>query len=209
MNKKLKTLLIIEILEKEYPNAKCTLNFKNETEFLVASILSAQCTDIRVNVVTQKLFKEYKNTDEFAKADISEIERIIKPCGLYKTKAKNIVNMCRYLKENYDSKIPNTLQKLIKLPGIGRKIANLILGEIFEKPCIIVDTHCFRITKRLALQNEKTPNKAEQTLKKILPKNKSHKFCHRLVAHGRLICKAKTPKCGKCCLLDFCKTKFS
>ena len=204
MNKKQIATLAIKTLKKCYPDAECTLNFSNKIEFLVASILSAQCTDKRVNLVTKKLFENFNSIKAFNSLNAKKLENFIRPCGLYKIKARNILLMCKSLEKNFNSKVPDTLENLLKLPGVGRKIANLTLGELFKKPCIVVDTHCFRLTKRLTLQNETTANKAEFALKKILPQSESRKFCHRLVSHGRLVCKAQKPTCEKCLMSYFC-----
>ncbi|MDR3179214.1 MAG: endonuclease III [Oscillospiraceae bacterium] len=196
--------LAITSLKICYKEAACSLIYENELQLLISARLSAKCKDARVNNVTPALFSQFKNLEDFCKADILKIENIIKPCGLYKTKAIQIIGMCKMLKKVYNSKIPDNIQELIKLPGIGRKIANLIVGEIFKKPAVIVDTHCFRITKRLGLQNENNEIKAEAILRKILPKEESRDFCHRLVVHGRLVCRIK-PICENCCMNSFCK----
>ncbi|MBR1779579.1 MAG: endonuclease III [Clostridia bacterium] len=196
---------IVSALEKEYPDAKCSLEYKDPLQLLIATRLAAQCTDARVNLITPKLFARYKTAKDFAFAKISEVESIIRPCGFFRIKAKDIVEMCKLIYEKFGSKVPDNMEELLSLPGVGRKTANLILGDIFYKPAVVVDTHCIRITRRLGLHNEKDPVKIEKRLRGILPPKKSNDFCHRLVLHGRAICKAISPKCFDCCLKSFCK----
>jgi len=195
---------VISKLEKEYPEPKCSLDYENPLHLLIATRLAAQCTDARVNKVTPQLFSKYKSASDFANAKISDVEKIVKPCGFYHVKANDIVKMCKVLCDKFDSKVPDNMEKLLSLPGIGRKTANLILGDIFNKPAVVVDTHCIRITRRLGFHNSKDPLKIEKILKDLLPENKSNDFCHRLVLHGRAICKAKSPKCEDCCLKELC-----
>lgn len=196
---------IIKILKEEYPNAKCSLIYKHPYQLLIAGRLSSQCTDKRVNIVTKILFDKYQTINSFANADIYDIQTIIKPCGLFNVKANNIIEMCKVIINDFNGKIPNTIDKLIQLPGIGRKTANLIMGEIFKKPAIICDTHCIRITNLLGLSSSKNPTKVENELKQILPPKDSCLFCHLMVYHGREICKARSPLCNKCVIKDFCK----
>lgn len=203
-NKKL-AQLAIEALKKEYPKAECSLNYSDPLQLLISTRLAAQCTDLRVNMVTPELFKNFKTVYDFAKADPQEIEPFIKSCGFYKTKSKDIVNMCKMLIEKFDGKVPDSIEKLILLPGVGRKTANLIVGDIFEKPAVVVDTHCMRITRRLGFHDLKDPKKIEFILRQALPPSESNNFCHRLVLHGRTICKALKPLCNDCCLKTFCK----
>ena len=198
---------VIGLLEKQYPDAKCSLVYSQPHELLIATRLSAQCTDARVNIVTKELFARFHSVNEFADADISEIEDIIKPCGLYKTKAKSIKEMCIQLRDEYGGSLPDTLEELTKLSGIGRKTANLIMGDIYGKPAVVTDTHCIRITGRLGLVKSKEPAKVEQELWKILPPDKSNDFCHRLVLFGREYCTARSPKCGGCPLAGECNSK--
>lgn len=205
MDKKQIAKLAIENLKKEYPKAICSLEYKYPFQLLIATRLAAQCTDARVNMVTPKLFEKYKTIDDFADAKVDEIESYIKSCGFYRTKARDIVNMCKMLREKYNKVIPDTIEELIKLPGVGRKTANLIVGDVYNKSAVVVDTHCVRLTKRLGLHESKDPNKIEKELRLLLPKEESNDFCHRLVLHGRAICKAKSPTCNKCCMKDFCK----
>ena len=195
---------IISKLEKEYPQAKCSLEYKEPLHLLIATRLAAQCTDARVNKTTPELFSKYKTAEDFAKAKVSDIEKIVKPCGFYHVKAKDIVEMCKVICEKFDGEVPDNMESLLTLPGVGRKTANLILGDIFNKPAVVVDTHCIRITRRLGFHKSKDPLKIEKVLKEILPEEKSNDFCHRLVLHGRAVCKAISPKCEICCLKEFC-----
>lgn len=188
----------ITILEHIYPEGICSLEYSQPHELMIAGRLSAQCTDARVNIVTKELFAKYTSIQDFANADIEDVERIIKPCGLYKTKALSIVTMCRQITENYNGQIPNTVEELTKLAGIGRKTANLIMGDVFHKPAVVTDTHCIRICGRLGLTSNTQPKKVEEDLLKILPPEKSSDFCHRLVLFGREYCKARSPQCGSC-----------
>lgn len=204
MKKKEKALEIIRLLEKEYPVAKCSLESTNPLELLIATRLSAQCTDARVNIVIKELFAKYKTAEDFAAADLGDIERIVHPCGLYKTKARDIILMSQALLQNYNGIVPDTIEELVKLPGVGRKTANLIVGEVYGKPCIVVDTHCIRLSNRLGLVKTEDPKKAEDDLRKLIPPDKSREFCHRLVSHGRAVCKARKPECSGCCLKDYC-----
>lgn len=205
MTKKEKALLIIQKLEERYPEATCSLVADKPYELLIATRLSAQCTDARVNIVTKPLFAKYKSIDDFANADIKDVENIIRSCGLYKTKARDIVNMCIKLKDEFDSEVPDSIDKLTSLPGVGRKTANLIMGDIYKQPAVVTDTHLIRISNRLGLVNEKDPYKVEMALRKILPPEKSSDFCHRIVHFGRDVCSAQSPKCDICEMKDFCK----
>ena len=203
-NIKEKVVLILDFLEKNYRDAKCSLIYTKPHELLIATRLSAQCTDSKVNNVTKELFLKYKDIYSFSNASVEEIKKIINPCGLSNKKASDIVNMSKILVSEFNSTIPNEMEKLLKLPGVGRKTANLILGELYEKPAIVVDTHLIRISNRLGLVNEKNPNKIEGSLKKIIPKEESLKFCHRIIEFGREICRAKVPFCDKCQLKNLC-----
>lgn len=203
-NKKL-AVFAVEALELEYPKAECSLTYTDPLQLLIATRLAAQCTDKRVNMVTPVLFSHYKTVYDFAKADIKELEEDIKSCGLYKTKARDIIAMCDKLAKEYYGRVPDNIDELIKLPGVGRKTANLIVGDIFHKPAVVVDTHCIRITGRLGLHESKNPTKIEFILRDLLPLKKSNDFCHRLVMHGRIVCKAKSPNCYWCCLKSVCK----
>ena len=204
MTRKEKALLICDELEKIYPDALCSLTYEKPHELMIAGRLSAQCTDARVNIVTKELFEKYKSIDDFAEAELSDIERIVKPCGLFKTKAKSIVEMCRQIRDDFGGEIPQTIEELTTLSGIGRKTANLIMGDVFNKPAIVTDTHCIRICGRLGLTKNKEPVKVEEDLKKIIPPEKGSDFCHRLVLFGRDTCKARGEKCGECGISHLC-----
>ncbi|MCL2634345.1 MAG: endonuclease III [Oscillospiraceae bacterium] len=197
---------IIKLLKKEYPDPKCMLFYNAPHELLIAARLSAQCTDKRVNTVTPALFAEYTDIKAFANADVSDIERIVKSCGLYKTKAADIVNMCKILQEKHNCIVPDNMPELLELPGVGRKTANLILGELYNKPAIVTDTHVIRLSNRLGLINPKSTNPliVERVLVKSIPAEESLMFCHRLVLHGRSTCKARNPDCEKCILKNTC-----
>lgn len=196
---------IYEILKNEYKDAECELNYKSPFELLVLSRLSAQCKDSRVNSVSYELFKKFPNIDSFANANLEEIEKIIYPCGLFKSKAKNLKDMCIMLKNKFNSEIPNNLEKLQLLPGIGRKTSNLIMAEIFNSPSIIVDTHVSRITRKLGIHTEKDPYKIELILQNLLKKSHWTPFCHCLVFHGRKVCSSRSPRCSVCCIKKYCK----
>lgn len=204
MENKEKALLAIEKLKEDYPDAICSLVYTDPLQLLIATRLAAQCTDKRVNMVTPALFERFKTAQDFADADVSEVEEYIHSCGLYKTKARDIVAMCQMLCEKFDGVVPDTIEKLVKLPGVGRKTANLVVGDIFKKPAVVVDTHCIRITSRLGFHNIKDAAKIETILRKILPPEESNDFCHRLVLHGRAVCDARNPKCESCCMNDIC-----
>ena len=206
MNKNELTAEIIRRLEQVYPDALCSLTYEKPHELMIAGRLSAQCTDARVNIVTKELFARYKSIEDFANADVDEIAEIVKPCGLYKTKAKSIVGMCRQIMQDFGGEIPDTIEQLTKLEGIGRKTANLVLGDVFHKPAVVCDTHCIRICGRLGLTKNKEPQKVETDLLKILPPEKSSDFCHRMVLFGREFCKARGERCGECPLSDICKS---
>ena len=205
MTKKQIALAAVEALKNEYPDAKCSLTYTKPHELLIATRLSAQCTDARVNLVTPALFERYKTVDELADAEISDVAEYIKSCGLYKTKSKDIVEMCKMLRDDFGGEVPDNIDDLTKLPGVGRKTANLICGDVYGKPAVVVDTHCIRITKRLGLHKLTDQKKIETELKKLLPPEESNDFCHRLVLHGRAVCSARSPKCENCCMNDFCR----
>ncbi|MEG1108124.1 MAG: endonuclease III [Oscillospiraceae bacterium] len=197
---------IIARLEAEYPEALCSLQYKKDYELLFATRLAAQCTDERVNREAPKLFAKFPSLEALAAADILEVEELVRPCGFYHTKARDIVLCSNALLQRFDGKVPDSLEQLITLPGVGRKTANLILGDIFGKPAVVVDTHCIRLSNRLGLVDElKDPQKIETELRKILPPEKSSDFCHRLVLHGRAVCTARKPKCELCALRHVCK----
>lgn len=194
----------VMLLEKEYPDAVCSLTYTDALQLLIATRLAAQCTDKRVNMVTPALFERFPDAKSFAEGDIGEIEELIKTCGLYKTKARDIKAMCTMLCKEYGGIVPDTIEELIKLPGIGRKTANLVVGDIFGKPAVVVDTHCIRITSRLGFHDTKDAAKIERILRPLLPPEKSNDFCHRLVLHGRAVCKARNPECENCCMKEIC-----
>ena len=204
MQKKARALKLVEALEAAYPDAECSLESRNALELLIATRLSAQCTDARVNLVTPALFAKYGSVEAFASADPADIGRLIYSCGFYKTKANDIVNMCRMLIERFDGRVPDTIEDLTTLPGVGRKTANLNVGDIYGKPSIVVVTDCIRITNRLGLVDSKDPAKIETQLRGLLPPEKSGMFCHRLVWHGRAVCTARNPQCEKCPLAEWC-----
>lgn len=208
MTKKQRALLAIQSLKEEYPDAICSLTYSDPLQLLIATRLSAQCTDARVNMVTPSLFEHFPNIDAFCQASVEEIEELIHSCGLYKTKARDILGMCRMLKSDFNSTVPDTMEELIKLPGVGRKTANLVVGDIYGKPAVVTDTHCIRICGRLGLSEGKDPYKVEMQLRKILPPQESNDFCHRLVLHGRAVCTARNPHCKSCCMQSFCKNPF-
>ncbi len=203
MNKKETALQAVELLKKEYPDAICSLQYEKPHELLIATRLAAQCTDARVNIVCKDLFAKYRSVEEFAQADLIDIENIIKSCGLYKTKAKDILAMCQMINQAFHGELPDTIEKLTRLPGVGRKTANLIVGDIFHKPAIVVDTHCIRITNLLGLSEGKNAVKIEKQLRELIPPEESNDFCHRLVLHGRAVCVARRPACERC-ILNIC-----
>lgn len=192
-------------LEKLYPGAQCTLDYGEPYQLMMATRLAAQCTDARVNVVTKTLFKKYPTLQAFADADLAELEQDVKPCGFYHTKAKSLKEMAGQLINNFGGEVPSTMEELLTLSGVGRKTANLILGDVFGKPAVVTDTHCIRISGRLGLTSNKEPAKVEKDLVKLLPSETSSDFCHRTVQFGRDICRARSPKCGECPLNYFCR----
>lgn len=207
MTKKERVKILQTLLDKAYPNVKCTLNYSNPLEMLIATQLSAQCTDARVNIITETLFKKYKSVEDFANADYSELCTDIKSAGFYRNKAKNIILCCQRLIDVYDGKVPDTMEDLTSLAGTGRKTANLVLGDIFGKPAVVVDTHCKRLAKRIGLTSNDDPTKVEADLKKIIPPDYQLRMCHQFVAHGRNICTSRNPKCDICPICEVCKNK--
>ncbi|MBR5742361.1 MAG: endonuclease III [Clostridia bacterium] len=201
-------LALIGELEKVYPGALCSLESDEPWKLLCAVRLSAQCTDARVNVVTKELFARFPTLDSLADGDLREIERIVKPCGLYQVKAKNLKDICLLLREKYGGVVPDSMEELLTLPGVGRKTANLILGDVYHKPAVVCDTHCIRISNRFGLIDVTDPVKAETALREILPPEKSNDFCHRLVLFGRDTCTARNPKCASCPLSDVCRMRL-
>ena len=206
MEKQEMALEVIKRLKKEYPDADCTLDYNEAWKLLVSVRLAAQCTDARVNIVVEKLYEKYPDVDALAKAEPEQIEEIVRPCGLGKSKSRDISACMRMLKEKYNGKVPDDFNELLKLPGVGRKSANLIMGDVFGKPAIVTDTHCIRLTNRMGLVDGiKEPKKVEMALWKIIPPEEGSEFCHRLVYHGREVCSARTKPHGeKCCLNDIC-----
>ena len=206
MTKKQRALEIIERLKREYPDADCTLDYEEAWKLLVSVRLAAQCTDARVNVVVQGLFAKYPDVDALAAADVDDIEQIVRPCGLGRSKARDISACMKMLRDEYGGKVPEDFDALLKLPGVGRKSANLIMGDVFGKPAIVTDTHCIRLSNRMGLVDGiKDPKKVEMALWKLIPPEEGGDFCHRLVNHGREVCTARTkPYCDRCCLEDIC-----
>lgn len=207
MTKKQRTLEVIERLKKEYPGAECTLDYDEAWKLLVSVRLAAQCTDARVNVVVEGLFAKYPSVEKLAEADVDDIEAIVRPCGLGRSKARDISACMKILRDEHGGKVPNDFDALLKLPGVGRKSANLIMGDVFGEPAIVTDTHCIRIVNRIGLVDGiKEPKKVEMALWKLVPPKEGSDFCHRLVYHGREVCTARTkPYCDKCVLNDICK----
>ena len=201
-----KVSAIIDILKGIYPEAPCALQYEKDYELMIAVRLAAQCTDARVNLVTPGLFAAYPTLESLAAADISDIEQHVHSCGFYRHKARDIVLSCQMLLTEYGGKVPDTMEQLLKIPGVGRKTANLLLGDLFQQPgSVVCDTHCIRICGRLGLSVGKEPEKVEQQLRKILPPEESSDFCHRIVQFGRDTCTARSPKCGDCPLSIYCK----
>ena len=194
MTKKQRAVLAVEALKQAYPDAICSLTYRDPLQLLIATRLSAQCTDARVNMVAPALFERFPTVNDFAEASYDEVAAYIKSCGLFKTKSKDIVEMCKKLRDDFGGEVPDTIEALTTLPGVGRKTANLICGDIFGKPAVVVDTHCIRITTRLGLHKQTDQKKIEMELKKLLPPDESNGFCHRLVLHGRAVCTARTAK---------------
>jgi len=197
---------IIDILKNRYPEAPCALHYASDWQLMIAVRLSAQCTDARVNLVTPHLFAAYPTLEAMAAADISHVEELVHSCGFYKHKARDIVLACQMLLTEYNGKVPDTMEQLLRLPGVGRKTANLLLGDLYAVPgSVVCDTHCIRICGRLGLSTGKDPEKVEQQLRSILPAEESSDFCHRIVLFGRDCCTARGPKCGECPLTMYCK----
>jgi len=209
MTKKERALLAVEALKKEYPEAICALNASNDFELLVATRLSAQCTDARVNMITPALFAKYPTLNDYAEADVADVEELIHSCGFYHGKARDIIGMAQKILSDFDGRVPDNIEELTSLPGVGRKTANLICGDVYGKPAVVADTHLIRITNLLGLVDSKDPYKVELALKKLLPPEESNDFCHRVVLHGRAVCIARRPQCEKCCMSTFCKSSKS
>ena len=205
MTKKERALRAVEALKEAYPGAVCSLEYQDPLQLLIATRLSAQCTDARVNQVTPALFARFPTLEAFCEGTVEEIGELIRSCGFYNTKSKDILNMCRMIRDEFGGKVPDTLEELTRLPGVGRKTANLILGDIYHKPAVVTDTHCIRIAGRLGLTGSADPLKVEQDLRAVLPPEESNDFCHRLVLHGRAVCTARKAYCETCCLAPWCK----
>ena len=205
MKLKDRVLGIVEGLKKDYPQAECSLNYDEPYQLLFATRLSAQCTDARVNIVTKELYSRYKTLSEIAECDINELERIVHPCGVFRMKARDIRAAANMLIEKFDGRVPDEMDELLSLPGVGRKTANLILGDIYNKPAVVADTHCIRISNLLGLCDSKDPKKVELRLKEIVPPDEQNMLCHRFVWHGRAVCVARSPKCKVCSINKFCK----
>lgn len=198
---------ILDALKAAYPDALCALHYEKDYELMIAVRLSAQCTDERVNKVTPALFTRFPTLDAFADADVEEVEEYVRSCGFFKHKARDIVLACRMLRDVYNRKVPDSMSTLLTLPGVGRKTANLLLGDIYGQEAYVCDTHCIRICGKLGLTDgSKDPVKVEQQLRQVIPAEESSDFCHRIVLHGRAVCSARSPRCGHCTLAPFCKT---
>ena len=195
---------ILAALKELYPDALCALHFGKDYELMIAVRLSAQCTDARVNLVTPALFAKYPTLEAFAAADVGDVEELVRSCGFYKHKARDIVLACQMLLSDFHGRVPDNMEDLLKLPGVGRKTANLLLGDIYHKEAYVCDTHCIRICGKLGLSQGKDPQKVEMQLRKVIPPEESSDFCHRIVLHGRAVCTARNPKCSQCTLAPFC-----
>lgn len=206
MTKQERALAAVEALKQAYPDALCSLESENPFELLVATRLSAQCTDARVNLVTPALFAKYRTLEDYAAADVHDIEQIIHSCGFFRQKAKDIIGMAQGILERFGGVVPDTVEALTTLPGVGRKTANLICGDVYGKPAVVADTHCIRIANRLGLVETKDPYKVELALRELLPPEESNNFCHRCVLHGRAVCDARKPRCEICTMASFCPT---
>ncbi len=204
MDKKEKALLAVNALKEKYPDSICSLNADNPLQLIIATRLSAQCTDARVNLVTPALFEKYRTVEDFANAEISDVENLIHSCGFFRAKAKDIVEMCKKMIAEFGGEVPDTLEKLTSLPGVGRKTANLIMGDVYGQPAVVADTHLIRISNLLGLVSTKDPFKVEMQLREILPPEESNDFCHRCVLHGRETCVSGRPKCENCVMNAFC-----
>lgn len=205
MDKKIKAKIVAEKLQELYPDANCSLDYGSPLELLIATRLSAQCTDERVNKVTPKLFEKFRSAQDFAKASPEEVASYIHSCGFFRTKSNDIVNMCKKIVNNFNGKIPDNMESLTSLPGVGRKTANLVLGIVYGKPGIVVDTHFIRITKRLGFHNTENAEKIEKIMSDLIAPELSQKFCHQVVIHGRAVCRAINPKCNECKLSTECE----
>ncbi len=205
MTKKERARLAVELLKKEYPDAICSLDYTDAFQLLIATRLSAQCTDARVNMVTPALFARFPDAKSMASAEIGEVEELIKTCGLYKTKARDLVGIGQKIMSDFGGIVPDNIEDLITLPGVGRKTANLVCGDIYGKPAVVTDTHFIRLCNRLGFVTTREPLKVENEMRKILPPDESNNFCHRSVLHGRAVCTARKAYCERCCLNGICK----
>lgn len=204
MTNRERVLRIHEVFEEIYPDVKCSLHYRTPLEMLIATQLSAQCTDARVNLVTKDLFEKYKNVDDFADADYETLMDDIRSIGFYRNKAKNIIACCQRLREVYGGRVPDSMEELLTLPGTGRKTANLVLGDIYRQPAIVADTHCMRLSRRIGLTKQSEPAKIEMDLKKLIPPEYQLRMCHHFVHHGRMVCTARKPKCETCQIREYC-----
>lgn len=205
MTKKQLALQAVEALKHEYPDAICSLDYSDPLQLLISVRLSAQCTDARVNLVTPALFSRFPTLEAFCEGSEEEIGELIHSCGFWRAKAKDILGACRMIKDEFGGKVPDNMEDLLKLPGVGRKTANLVLGDVYGKPAVVTDTHCIRIAGRLGLTANTAPEKVERDLWAVLPPEESNNFCHRLVLHGRAVCTARRAFCENCCMAGFCK----
>ena len=194
----------VEALKEEYPDALCSLDYEDPLQLLISVRLAAQCTDARVNMVTPALFERFPTLEAFCEGTEEEIGELIHSCGFFRAKARDILGACRKIRDEFGGKVPDNMEDLLSLPGVGRKTANLILGDVYHKPAVVIDTHCIRISGRLGLTKNKAPEKVERDLRAVLPPEESNNFCHRLVLHGRAVCIARKALCEKCCMKDFC-----
>lgn len=208
MTQKQIALSAVDALKKEYPDAICSLIAENPFQLLVATRLSAQCTDARVNIVTPELFAKYNTIEDFANASVDDVENIIHSCGFFRQKSKDIVGMAQMIIAEFNGIVPDNIEDLTRLPGVGRKTANLICGDVYGKPAVVADTHLIRISNRLGLVDTKDPYKVEIKMRKLLPDEESNDFCHRAVLHGRAVCDSRKPKCDICCMNGFCRKKI-
>lgn len=204
MTKKQRAINAVEALKSEYREALCSLEAKNPLQLLIATRLSAQCTDARVNIITPVLFDKYKTLEDFISADENDVQKIIYSCGFYRQKSRDIIGLAKMIKQRFNGRVPDTIEDLTTLPGVGRKTANLIMGDVYKKPAVVADTHLIRISNRLGLVDTKDPLKVELQLKKLLPPEESNDFCHRCVLHGRAVCDSRKPKCENCVMKGFC-----
>ena len=206
MKDKERALLAVNALKEKYPDSICSLNAENPLQLIIATRLSAQCTDARVNLVTPHLFAKYKTMEDFAAADVADVEEIIHSCGFFRAKARDIIGMCQKMLADFGGNVPDNIEDLTSLPGVGRKTANLIVGDVYGKTAVVADTHLIRISNLLGLVSTKDPYKVEMKLREILPPEESNDFCHRCVLHGRDTCISGRPRCAECVMKNFCKS---